>query len=270
MILNPRRWLRGGLALLLCYGLVAVLARLMAGKSLYYPQYGSFRAPAGLQKIRGADGQDVAVLHLPNSRAEFTIWFFHGNAEDLGDIEPLLIALHGAGFAVFACEYPGYGHSGGRPSESAIYEAARTGRTYLRGELKVPAVRTLIYGRSLGGGPAVQMAAEERVGGLVLQSAFTSVYRVMTRWPVLPFDLFENERKIARVHCPVLVMHGGADEVIPFHHGEALFSAAREPRRSLWVPPAMHNDFLNAAGKAYWSALRDFAALCGRSNAGAR
>jgi hypothetical protein len=111
------------------------------------------------------------------------------------------------------------------------------------------------------------MALEERAAGLVLQSTFVSVYRVATRWRVLPFDQFENLKKISHVQCPVLVMHGRADEVIPFRHGEALFAAAREPKQSFWVPDARHNDFIRVAGHGYWDALRDFSVLCARSDA---
>jgi fermentation-respiration switch protein FrsA (DUF1100 family) len=134
---------------------------------------------------------------------------------------------------------------------------------HLRETLRVPAERTIILGRSLGGGPAVQMALEETPAGLVLQSTFVSVYRVVTHWPLLPFDQYDNLSKIARVRCPVLVMHGRSDEVIPFSHGEALFAAAREPKRALWVPGAMHNDFLSVAGSRFWDALRDFSGVCG-------
>lgn len=258
-----------GLLLLIFGGYIAfaLIARLLVPGALYFPRLASGRAPEGLRKLRAPDGSEVAVLFLPNSQARFTLWFFHGNAEDLGDIEPQLRALRDEGFAVFSFDFPGYGQSSGKPSEASLQAAARIARTHLREELKVTADRTILYGRSLGGGPAVQMAIEERVGGLVLQSAFTSVYRVVTRWPLLPFDPFQNERKLAQVKCPVLVMHGGADEVIPFHHGEALYAAAREPRRRLWVPAARHNDFTSAAGESYGVALRDFSQLCAQSAA---
>lgn len=218
--------------------------------------------PEGLKKIRSGDGGEVAVWHLPHPGARFTVWFFHGNAEDLGDVEPFLRALHAEGFAVFAFDYPGYGHSSGRPTEASLYQSARTARAYLREELKVPATQTLLLGRSLGGGPAVQMAMEEDVGGLVLQSTFTTAYRVMTRWRILPSDQFDNLSKLPRVSSPVLVIHGRADEVIPFHHGETLLAAAAGPRRSLWVPAAGHNDLLGVAGAQYWEALRAFSELC--------
>src|SRR4051812_49229143 len=135
------------------YVLFAILAPYLAQRLLYYPQFGSGRMPPGLRKIPGEAGE-LAALWLPNPAAQFTIWYFHGNAEDLGDIEPALREFHDAGFSVFAVDYPGYGHSAGRPSESALYAAARKGRDYLRDELKIPAERTIAYGHSLGGGSA--------------------------------------------------------------------------------------------------------------------
>ena len=256
------RWLLVAAAL---YGGLAILARLLAGRALYHPEVTSGRSPAGGETIRSAGGDEIAVIHLPNPQAHFTVWVFHGNAEDLGDLEPGLRALRDAGFAVFAHDYPGYGRSSGRPSEGGLYVSARVARTHLREQLRVPAARTLMYGRSLGGGPAVQMATEEVVAGLVLQSAFTSVYRVVTPGRVLPFDLFENERKLPAVARPVLVMHGREDEVIPFSHGEALFAAAPAPKRFLWVPGAGHNDLAEVAGPRYWQALREFADVCAQA-----
>lgn len=255
-------------ALLLLGGYVAftVTARLLVPGALYFPRFGSMRAPAGLHKLKGADGSEIALLHLPNPQARFTLWFFHGNAEDLGDIEDQLRAWRDEGFAVFAMDYPGYGLSTGRPSEQTIYAAARIARAYLRKDLNVPAARTILLGRSLGGGPAVQMATEEKVGGLVLQSAFTSVYRVVTRWPILPFDSFQNERKLRQVTCPTLVLHGRADEIIPFHHGETLYVAAAGPKRHLWVADATHNDFTAVAGDRFPAALREFSALCAQAS----
>jgi abhydrolase domain-containing protein 17 len=246
------------------YVCLVALAPILAPRLLYYPQFGSFRAPEGMRKIRG-DAGELAVLYLPNPAARFTLWYFHGNAEDLGDIEPVLTEFREAGFSVFAVEYPGYGHSAGRPSEAAIYAAVRKARDYLRTELKVPAERTILYGHSLGGGPAMQLAADEKVAGLALQSTFVTAFRVMTRWPLLPFDQFKNLGKLAHVSCPVLILHGTADEVIAFHHGEALFAAAREPKRSLWINSAGHNDLRGVAGKRFWDALSAFRDLCAQS-----
>lgn len=240
------------------YVALAALAHMLSGPMMFLPNYGSRRAPEGLLRIPLANGGSLAALYLPNPTARHTLWFFHGNAEDLGDLEPFLREIHRQGFAVFAVDYPGYGLSTGTPSESSIFETTNAASRYLQDTLRVPLARTIVYGRSLGGGPAVELASREPVAGLVLQSAFTSAYRVMTRWPLLPFDKFENLRKLPRVACPVLVMHGRRDEVVAFSHGEALFAAAHAPKSHLWVDGAAHNDFLDFAGEGYWQALRKF------------
>ena len=99
----------------------------------------------------------------------------------------------------------------------------------------------------------------------MIESGFVTAFRVVTRVSLFPFDRFRNIDKIARVTCPVLVMHGSADGIVPFAHGRALFRAAPEPRQSLWIDGAGHNDFTLVAGERQGDALRTFAALLQRS-----
>lgn len=258
---GPRSWWRLPLIFVVLGCAMAAALPLFADKLIYFPDYASRRAPTGMQKIPSEAGE-IAVLYLPNPSARYTLWFFHGNAESLGDLEPFLLSLRDAGYAVFAFDYPGYGQSTGKPSEKTLYASARAARAYLREVARVPAEKTILFGRSLGGGPAVQMALEERSAGLVLQSTFMSAFRVVTRWRLLPFDQYENLKKIPRVNCPVLVMHGTGDGVIPFRHGEELLAAAKEPKRHLWVDRAGHNNFQAVAGADFWRALREFSAVC--------
>ena len=250
-----------GLALVLAATAPMALAG-MIDSMLYHPEYGSRREPPGMRRIALPDGGTLAAVYLPNPAARHTLWFFHGNAEDLGDLMPFLQELQRRGYAVFAYDYPGYGLSSGQPGERAIYAATDAATRYLTETLKVPLAQVILVGRSLGGGPAVDLAARRPVAGLVLQSTFMSVYRVVTRWRLLPFDQFENLRKLPRVACPVLVMHGRADEVIPFRHGEALYAAAPGRKAQLCVDGAQHNDFTAVAGERYWQALREFSELC--------
>jgi len=79
----------------------------------------------------------------------------------------------------------------------------------------------------------------------------------MTQVRLMPFDRFVNLEKMPRLKCPVLVIQGTADEVIPFSHGQKLFAAAPEPKRRLWVEGAGHNNLLETAGETYWQALRE-------------
>jgi abhydrolase domain-containing protein 17 len=82
---------------------------------------------------------------------------------------------------------------------------------------------------------------------------------VLTRVPVLPFDKFRNVSKIRKLNCPVLIIHGRADSVVPFWHGERLFAMAHEPKRALWIDGADHNDAMIVAPAVYLKALRGFA-----------
>ncbi len=257
-----QRWLRRLAFYGSLYALFTLAACQVAPALLFHPEFGRRMQPKGELSLPMPDGTEIKALYLPNPSAAFTLWYFHGNAEDLWDIEPTLHALHDAGYAVFAADYPGYGRSGGQPTEQSVYAASRVARAYLRDTLKIPAKQTIILGRSLGGGPAVQMATEERVAGLVLQSTFLSSYRVMTHWTILPGAPFNNASKLPRVGCPVLVQHGRLDEVIGFYHGEQLFALAPEPKRFLWVDSAGHNDLPEVSGANYWQALKDFTVLC--------
>lgn len=241
------------------YVLLTGWAYFFSDRLLFHPTHGSYHDPEGSIRIPLDTGGSLVAVFLPNVAAKYTIWFFHGNAENLGDVEPWLHELHDQGYAVFAVEYPGYGLSPGQVSEAAIYSASNDALAYLHKQLGVPSEHIIAYGRSLGGGPAVDLTANEPLAGLVLQSAFTSAYRVMTRWPIVPFDKFENIRKLPQVKCPVLVMHGGDDRIVPFHHGESLYNAVIGPKQNFWIELAGHNDFLDGAGPEHWVVLKKFA-----------
>lgn len=212
--------------------------------------------------MRAEDGARIATLHLPNPNATFTILFSHGNAEDLGHLAPLLEQLRRAGFSVLAYDYRGYGQStGGPPSAAGAYRDVRAVYRYAVERLGVEPARLILLGRSVGSGPAAELAAREPVGGLVLESAFTSTFRVVTGLPLLPFDRFPNLRHVQRARCPVLVIHGTEDDVIPASHGRRLYDAAPEPKRLHLVEGAGHNDLVLVAGEEYWRVLRSFAEL---------
>lgn len=244
--------------LFVAYGLVTGWAAISVEGMLYQPKFGSHRLVQGETRIKSSDGE-LSAIFLPNPSARFTLWYLHGNAEDLGNIERRLRKLRDLGFSVFAYDYPGYGLSSGSPSEKGIYESTRLALDFLRRTRGIAPEKIIVYGRSMGGGAAVDLAVHEPVAGLILESAFTSVYRVLTHWRLLPFDQFENLRKISRVRCPVLVIHGRDDHVVPFYHGEALFDAVMTRKEHLWVEFAGHNDLETIAGEAQWDAVRSFA-----------
>jgi fermentation-respiration switch protein FrsA (DUF1100 family) len=159
---------------------------------------------------------------------------------------------------VIAYDYSGYGTSSGRPTERAARLNAEAVYDYLVRTRGIPPARIIVWGRSIGSGPSLHLASSRTVGGLVIESGFTSAFRVMTRVRLLPFDRFDNLKSLEQVACPVLVIHGTRDEIIPFRHGQQLFDKAREPKMRLWVEQSGHNNLGDVAGPVYWETARRF------------
>lgn len=237
-----------------------------AEKIIFQPQSSSYRDTSQIIKLNSGDGVKISAVYLPNPDARYTILYSHGNAEDVGHLLPLLEDIKGMGFSVFAYDYRGYGTSSGTPSEKNAYRDVDAAYDYLVNALSIPANRIIALGRSLGGAVAVDLAQRRQLGGLIIESSFVTAYRVLTHIPLFPFDKFKSISKIKEVRCPVLVIHGKRDEVIPLWHGERLFQAANEPKLSLWVEGAGHNNLFEVAGARYRQVLSDFVALIERDN----
>jgi abhydrolase domain-containing protein 17 len=254
-----RRVLRLLLLVVLAYAAFAGLVWLFAERLIFLPPRQRYERTEEILLVPRAGGGAVAAVHLPNPAVRHTILFSHGNGEDLGWDLPFLREMRDAGFAVFAYDYSGYGQSTGRPSERAAYVDADAAYDYLVQELGVPPERIIAHGRSLGGGVAADLASRRPVAGLVLESTFTTIFRVVRSYPLVPFDRFRTIDKLPRIQAPVLVIHGTHDGVVGFWHGERLYEAVRGPKRRLWVEGAGHNDVAWVAGERYWDALREFA-----------
>lgn len=245
--------------LLLCaiYVSLVLLAVFLSENMIFLPHPSSYRDSPEVLKIATANGNRISAIYLPNPSAKFTLLVSHGNAEDLGDDRYWLEDLRRAGFSVFAYDYEGYGTSEGKATEKAVYQDEAAVYDYLAINLRTPPDRIVIFGRSVGTGPATYLAARRPAAGLILQSPFLSAFRVLTRVPLLPFDRFPNYKNVRHVHCPVLVLHSRADTVISFWHGQKLFELANEPKQFFWADDADHNDMELAAG--YLDALKKFA-----------
>jgi abhydrolase domain-containing protein 17 len=241
------------------YGFLVLYAWCCADRMLFPAPEAGYRDGPRILKIPARDGTLLSAVHLEAAQPLATVLFLHGNGEDIAGILPQLEAMRARGFSVVAFDFRGYGTTPGRPSETNLNADTADVFRYLSGHWLRPGRQVIVYGRSLGGGPAIDLASRERVGGLVLEGAFVSAFRVVTQVRILPWDRFDNLSKIPRVTCPVLVIHGRRDETVPFHHGRQLFAAAPEPKRSLWVDDAGHNDLVEVAREAYWQALRTFA-----------
>ncbi len=240
------------------YALLALLAHFYALGRIFPQPPVKYELTAEYRSLISPDGVTLATRHWANPAANYTLLYLHGNYEDLGSIGEYVPQFVAAGYAVFALDYRRYGHSGGTPSEANLYADVVLAYDHVRDHLGVPADRIIIFGYSLGGGPAVELALRRPVAGLILQGAFVSVYRVVIEIPLFLGDKFRNLAKVARVRCPVLVIHGTADKTVPFRHAEKIYGAVTARKEKLFIAGGPHTRLGEFPGGRYWEELKKF------------
>lgn len=248
-------------ALLISYLAICAYAWFLAERRIFRPPVSSYtRSVIPVEMIMTADDVEVAVLQLHNPEARYTILYHHGNAEDIGHIYPILKQVRDAGFSVVALDYRGYGVSARRSTtvKGAILDA-EAAYGYATESLGVDPSQLILLGRSVGSGPATDLASRFPAAGLIIEGGFVSTFRVVTGLPLLPFDHFPNLRLIRDLDIPILIIHGDRDAVINVRHGRKLFAAAAEPKQMLEVSGGGHSDLMSIAADEYLSTLNDFA-----------
>jgi fermentation-respiration switch protein FrsA (DUF1100 family) len=244
------------------YLLLNLLVFIVSDKLIFVPQLPSYTTLPNEVRITSGDGETINAVYLEHPDAEFTILFSHGNAEDLGTVVPFVSQFHELGYSVLMYDYRGYGTSEGTPSVARAKEDVTAAYRWLTEKKGIDPKTIIAQGRSVGGGPSTWLAANHEVGGLVIESTFVSTFRVKTRWPLFPWDKFNNLKSMANVTCPVLIMHGRNDEIIPFWHGEKLYEAIPGKKMKLWIDDGMHNDYAYVAGPDYFRAFLAFVKEC--------
>ncbi|HEY4951313.1 MAG TPA: alpha/beta hydrolase [Candidatus Acidoferrales bacterium] len=201
--------------------------------------------------------EQIHAWWIPASSASGKVLLvFHGNGYVLEQAaRGELVPLHALGTNLLMIDYRGYGSSSpGSPNEKRVYEDARAAFSYLTVQRRVRAQDIIFLGRSIGSGPAVEMAKEHpEAGGLILISAFTStIDSAKTIWFLRPFPLsllshnrFDNLSKMDAVHLPVFIAVGTEDRLTPPAMARALFRRANEPKRFYLSPGADHNGMLS-------------------------
>jgi hypothetical protein len=210
--------------------------------------------------------QRAAGSRLPMP-CEMVLLFFHGNAGNITHRTDMILSLIGLLVEVFIVDYRGYGKSKGRPSEAGLYRDARAAWDYLLTRRHIHPERIVIFGKSLGGAVAIDLATQVVPAGLIIQSSFTSVPDMAKQMiPFLPRFLIRTKmdsiNKISRVHCPKLFIHSPADEIVPYAYGRRLFEAASAPKQFYEVPGAPHNETYRIGGLTYLKVLQRFIRSC--------
>lgn len=265
LLVGDFTWQRLVKSFIFIYTFFAVFVYFRSDSMIFLSQPSSYQDDGKILKLKSGENTNISAIYLLNNQAKYTILYSHGNSEDLGDIKPILEKLHAWGFSVFAYDYRGYGTSQGKPTETHAYEDINSAYNYLTQNLKIPPEKIIVLGRSVGGGSAVNLAMRKPIAGLILESSFISAFQVIVPFRILPFDKFPNLNNIKKVKCPILVIHGKADDIIPFAHGEKLFNAAISPKLYLWVEKANHNDLFQVAEEKYRQTLQEFTNLVKRN-----
>ena len=168
-------------------------------------------------------------------------------------------------FQVFIFDYRGYGRSAGKPSEQGLYLDGLAAYDYLVQEEQFQPNEIILFGRSLGAAVAIEVSLKREIRSLITEGAFLSTKEMAKTMllfsllsPVLPAH-YDNLGKIAHVGCPKLIIHGEADEIIPFAMGKELFDGANPPKYFYPLHGASHNDTYVVGGEEYFQTLAAFA-----------
>lgn len=259
--MTARRVLNTVLFLAGLYALLAVAGCTLYRQVLYpAPSAAAPEPPAGstLREFRAEDGVLVHALQFTAPPGARTVVHFHGNGESIRDVVWFGQALANRGLGVLLVEYRGYGASAGSPTEEGLYLDAGAALDALSAD-GIGADRVVLSGMSLGTGVAAEMASRGRCAALVLIAPYTSIPRVADRFvPFLPTSLLIGDRfatadKTSLIHVPTLVIHGDADEVIPYAMGQEI--AARLGARLFTVPGGHHNDLFGLRGPELLDAI---------------
>ncbi len=247
--------------------LPAMLQRFV-GQFVYYPMRypggdwdGQHRAGADDVWLTAKNGTKLNAWWFPLPEAKYATLFLHGNAGNVTHRVDHAEAVKEAGSAILVLDYRGYGKSEGHPTEHGLYQDADAAYDELirRG---YPPGRIIVHGESLGTAVAAELASRRECAALVLESPFASLSRmagqvVPVLGPVLAHG-FNTERRISGIHVPLLIIHGDADEIVPFSQGREVFDHANQPKTFWQVKGANHNDLLPVAGNDYPKQLRAF------------
>ena len=227
---------------------------------MYYPSRRMDAVPAdfGLEaeevSFAATDGTPLHGWYFSAPESRAVLVFLHGNAGNISHRLGLVHQLLRAKGDIFLFDYRGYGESGGEPKGESPLRDARAAVEIVRGRPNSEGKKIVLFGESIGGAMSLVLAAEEEVDGVITLAAFSSardvagdmpLYRIFT--PFVP-DRYNALAAVGGLDTPLLLIHGTADRIIPFSHGEKLLAAAGSGQEHLWVEGAGHNDLFQAAG----------------------
>ena len=242
IVIGTVSWKRLFSSLISVYILITILVYFYAEKLMFpYDQSSYNKSISGLKFLESEDGTKIAMRFWKADREKNIILYFHGNYIDIGQLDDIADKLNSRNYSVLAMDYRGYGQSEGDVNETNAYTDAQMLYDYTL-SLGYNPENIIILGRSVGSGVATDLAVNNKAISLVLISPFTSAYRVMTKYPILLFDKFNNLAKINQINKPLFIVHGSNDQIIPKWHSKMLIKKHQGKQKRVLVDGAGHND----------------------------
>ncbi|PSF35717.1 phospholipase [Aphanothece hegewaldii CCALA 016] len=263
----------GGICILAYVGLILSL-RLWQTRLMFFPSNVLRNTPSDMALHYEdvwipVEREKINAWWVPSTQPKSPVFLYlHGNGSNLGDLPEKIFLFHQLGISVLVIDYRGYGLSKGAfPSEKSVYQDAQAAWNYLTLQRRIPPKDIFLYGFSLGGAIAIELAYRHpEVAGVILQGSYTSMrkmanYTIPYLW--LPFDWiltqqFNSIDKVRSLKVPFLFIHGTKDRVVPFLMSQELYNAASQPKTLLLIPDAGHNDLVTVGGQKYLQVIQDF------------
>ena len=241
-------------ALIVIYFAVGFLLYYLQGWLLFHPKkmdrteawYFPYRFQESDVPYNATDTFNL-VRFLTKTPPRGVVLYLHGNRENIGRYAPYTPLFTDAGYEVWMPDYPGFGKSTGTRSEALINLQAEI--AFRLASKQVAAENIIVYGKSMGTGPASHVAAKFQVGKLILETPYTSIPDLMKRFaPIYPtkllsqyqFPVLENVRRLP--HTEILILHGTNDQLIPFSMAESIKAGIKPTDRLVGIPDGEHNN----------------------------
>ena len=265
------RALFAGIAI--CYLLLTVAIWYAQTKILFHPNSLVDATPADsgvkfAEVMLPLKGDNLSGWWVPSEEpGARTLLYLHGNAGNVAVNVDQVLRLRSTGLNVFIIDYRGYGHSsGGPPREKLVYEDGERAWNYLVAERNIPPAHIAIYGHSLGGAVAIDLASKHPdAGALITEGTLTSIVdRAHGTWAAyLPLRLIITERfdslsKIGSIRVPKLILQGDSDTMVPPAMARRLYDAAPEPKQIALIPGGGHENSAVVNPTVYFAALNAF------------
>ncbi len=269
------------LTLGLVYVLLLIAAWVFQSRLVFFPSHDEAGNPGdiGLEYenvwFTSGFGKQLHGWWVPAQGARHTLLFCHGNAGNITHRLDSIKQLHELQLSVFIFDYQGYGKSKGRPGEAATYQDARAAWEYLTAERQLPPDQIVLFGRSLGGAVAIQLAGIVDPFAIIVESCFTSAVDMGTKvYPWLPIRLvrrihYNSMSRIGDVVAPKLFIHSIDDETVPFGMGKRLYSRAPRPKQFLKIRGG-HNDGFLVSAALYNQTISNFLVSVGEQKGSSR